>query len=102
MKLLTSVAAIALGLSLVSPSTAKAQEIFYEVGICNQHGWIKTTSDGFVSIGKSHDFIVTRGNQRVTGGWTYETRRPGVVSLHAPNSSVTHIRAVCPDGGYRF
>tara|TARA_B100002052_G_scaffold297578_2_gene328609 strand:- start:508 stop:819 length:312 start_codon:yes stop_codon:yes gene_type:complete len=103
MKLLTSVAALALGLSLVAPSSAKAQQIHDEVGTCNQHGWTKSFPDGdVVSIGKSHDFIITRGSQRVTGGWTYETRRPGVVSLHAPNSSVTHLRIMCPGGGYRF
>ena len=61
MKLITSAAAIALGLSFVTPSTAQTRdEIKTIVGNCDQYGWFKKYDDGtYLSILKSGDFKLT-------------------------------------------
>ena len=107
MKLITSAAAIALGLSFVTPSTAQTRdEIETVVGTCNEHGWIKTYGDdGYLAIGVSGDFIFKRvaADIAIKGRWTEVRRYVGVVSIPFPSSAdPTFISAECPDNQLRF
>ena len=93
-----------LGLSLIIPSIAKA-EITTTVGRCNKHGWIVQEGEYFLSIGKSHDWIVRDENGTLKGGWTY-TNLPGVIKLHSPNSNSEKETMLyhpkCANGESRF
>ena len=90
-----------LGFSLIIPLIAKA-EVETLVGTCNKHGWILQDETHSVSIGKSHDLIVTDGYETHKGEWTY-TNLPGVVKLYYPNTDQTvFIYPECADGESRF
>ena len=105
MKLITSAAAIALGLSFVTPSTAQIRDDIQKfVGTCNEHGWVKTWGNGtYLAIGESGDFIEKSDGKETKGRWSYLPRHEGAVSIPIPSSSdPTLLRPVCPNNKYRF
>ena len=69
------------------------------VGECNQHGWILKQDGAMLSIGKSHDFVISDGDFTARGGWTYN--RDGGIRLHHEDITVD-VSPRCYGGGYRF
>ena len=104
MKLITSAAAIALGLSFVTPSTAQTRDdIRYIVGTCNEHGWIKEWADGtYLAIGISGDFITNiYDDKEIKGRWAKVSKFTGAASIPVPYGPM-YVFAACSDRQLRF
>ena len=69
------------------------------VGECNQHGWIMKENGAMLSIGKSHDFVISDGDFTASGGWTHN--RDGSIRLHHDEITVD-VSPRCYGGGFRF